>query len=116
MFSLKKQLELDGYIEVFYKPIRVGQNDNNKHKFFYYRNPAMKGDIGQDDMDFLNECLKDEIPNNDDEIEYQKKKYTVKINKNKRFIRILNQDKCEFVACNCVNGFLNKVKKLKDSN
>ena len=35
MFSLKKQLELDGYIEIFYKPIRVGQKDNNKYKFFF---------------------------------------------------------------------------------
>lgn len=116
MFSLKKQLELDGYIEVFYKPIRVGQKDNNKHKFFYYRNPAMKGDIGQDDMDFLNEYLKDEIPKNNDEIEYQNKKYTVKTNKNKRFIRIIDTDKCEYIDCNSVNGFLNSVKELKGKN
>ena len=58
---------------------------------------------GQDDMDFLNECLKDEIPNNDDKIEYQNKKYTVKTNKNKRFIRIINTDKCEFIEGKKIN-------------
>lgn len=117
MFPIKRQLELDGYIEIFYKPINARQKDNNNHKFFYYRNSAMKREIWQEnDRNFLNECLKDEIPKNNDEIEFQDNKYTVKINKNKRFIRIINHDTCEFVDCNSVNGFLNKIKELKEKN
>lgn len=122
MFSLEKQLELDGYIEIFYKPINAGQKNGNNHKYFYYRTPSRKDEIGPENRAFCNNIFGHIPPEDDKEIKdfkeviYQNKKYQVKSNSSKRFVRIIDTDKCEFIDCNSVNGFLNKVKELKEKN
>ena len=110
MLSLKEQLELDGYIEIYYKKIK-----NSDYEYYFYRNPSKKGDTEKTDLEFINALLGNQILFNTGSVDFDGKTYSVKVNKNKSLIRIINNDKCELIECRDINEFLDAIKELKES-